>query len=46
MDLLEKFAQKKKTKHPGMNQCGEKGSWGGYYIPTRKGQRKKKKPYY
>jgi hypothetical protein len=30
MDLLEKFAQKK--KNPGINQCGEKG--GGYYIPA------------
>ncbi len=30
MDLLEKFApKKKKKKNPGINQCGEKGG-GGY----------------
>jgi hypothetical protein len=27
MDLLEKFAPKKKNL--GINQCGEKGGWGG-----------------
>jgi hypothetical protein len=27
MDLLEKFAKKKK-KNPGINQCGEKGGEG------------------
>jgi hypothetical protein len=34
MDLLEKFAPKKKKKNPGINQCGEKGGEGGYYIPS------------
>ncbi len=34
MDLLEKFAPKKKKKNPGINQCGEKGGGGGYYIPS------------
>ncbi len=32
MDLLEKFAPKKKKNH-GINQCGKKGG-GGYYIPA------------
>jgi hypothetical protein len=32
MDLLEKFAPKKKNL--GINQCGEKGGGGGYYIPS------------
>ncbi len=26
--------KKKKKKNPGINQCGEKGSGGGYYIPA------------
>jgi hypothetical protein len=43
MDLLEKFAPKKKKKNPGINQCEEKKAVRGYYIPARKG-RKKKKP--
>jgi hypothetical protein len=35
MDLLEKFAQKKKKKkNSGINQCGEKGGEGGFYIPA------------
>jgi hypothetical protein len=28
MDLLQKFAPKKKKKNPGINQCGEKGGGG------------------
>jgi hypothetical protein len=35
MDLIDKFAQKKKKKNPSINQCGEKGDGGGgYYIPA------------
>jgi hypothetical protein len=30
---LKKFPPKKK-KNPGINQCGEKGGGGGYYIPA------------
>jgi len=33
MDVLEKFAPKRKKKNPGINQCGEKGGGGGITYP-------------
>jgi hypothetical protein len=42
MDLLEKFAPKK--KYLSINQCGEKGGGGGYYIPTGSVDLKNSKP--
>ncbi len=31
---LRNLPPKKKKKNPGINQCGEKGGGGGYYIPS------------
>ncbi len=40
MDLLEKFAQKKK-KTLVLTNVGKRAVGGGYYIPARKGRKKK-----